>query len=178
MISELFLRDYFQRLAETHTGIGHMDNRKSFFVLRSLELEEFDQALKNMAGKKGLILHLGDGSFGSSDNVQDKPELTLYFVIHTDGKYEHIDEARQEAKLIAEEFMARIRYDLEPGELRPDNIDGPLRQHNIRFDNAGGYRNLGNIGEDERWTGKMVEFTIWGTGKTSTVYDPAKWNAA
>jgi hypothetical protein len=175
MISELFLRDYFKDLAERSVELQHHEDRKSFFVLRGLYLDEFEAALTNMANPKGLIIEMGEGTFGSDDNVQDNPDMTLYFVIRTDGLYENIDAARDEAKLIAAKFLAKMRYDQQDQYQRVDNIAGILKQHKVKFNLSGGYRNLGNVGDDERWTGKMIEIKFSGSGETDLVHNPNDW---
>lgn len=175
MISELFIKDYFKSLAESSKDIAHQSDRKSFFILRGLSLDEFDAALSDMAGKKGMIMEFGEGTFGSDDNVQDSPEISLYFVIKTDGKWENLDAARDEAKAIAGKFLARMRYDLQEKYTREDNLDGVLRQHKIKFDTSGGYRNLSTIGEDESWTGKMVDIKLSGLGETNLAYNSNDW---
>jgi hypothetical protein len=176
MISELFIKQYFKSLAESSKDIAHREDRKSFHVLRNLLLDEFDAALKNMVNKIALILEIGEGTFGSDDNVQDNPEISLYFVIRTDGAWDNIDAARDQAKVIAAKFLARMRYDLEDKHTRNDGVDGILRQHKIKFNTSGGYRNLGNIGEDEKWTGKMLDLKLTGIGETNFAYNSNDWN--
>jgi hypothetical protein len=177
MISEIFLRDYFSGLAKTSKDIAHSEERKSFFMLRGTDLDEFDAALRNMANPVGLILQIGSGKFGSDDNIRDYPELTFFFVIKTDGSYAELDDARERAKMIGKKFISRMMFDLLQKDLRDDNVDGPLRARRITFDRSGQYTNLGNIGEGENWTGKMLEIKLNGQGDGDYQYNPNDWSA-
>jgi hypothetical protein len=172
-MTEQFLEDYFKGLATALKAIGHTDDAPAFYRMKDpMDLDEFDNAVKNMAKGVCLLLEIGDGSLGSWDAQSDLPRIGLHILIKTTEKFSDINAARDQAKAILLKMVSRIRIDCKGEFEREDNADGPLRTQRVVFDSNVKLSNMTAI--DGNWYGKSAYFN-WSV-PVDLVYNPLDWN--
>ena len=172
-MTEQFLEDYFKNIATALKAIGHTEETPAFYRMAdAMDLDEFDNAVRNMTKSACLLLELGEGSLGSWDSQSDLPRIGLHVLIKTTEKFSDINTARDQAKAILLKIMSRMRLDCKGKFERTDNADGPLRVQFISFDSNVKLSNMTAI--DGNWYGKSLYFSF--SVPVDLVYNPLDWN--
>ena len=168
-MTEQFLEDYFKNIAEKVKDIAHTDEVPAFYRMKDpMDLDEFDDAVKNMAKSCCLLLEIGDGSLGEWDSQRDMPRIGLHVLNKTTELRADINSGRDRAKSTLNKIVSLMRLDCKTAYERPDNQPGPLKAINVVFDSNIKYSNMTGI--DGNWYGKSFYFEF--KAPINLVYNP------
>lgn len=156
-MTEDFLDNYFKNLAINLVDIAHTVDAPAYYRMKdSMDLDEFDNAVRNMTKSTCLLLEIGSGNMGDYDNVNDALTIGLHCLVKTTDKYADINAARDQAKSILLKIITRIRFDCRDKYIRNTVANGPLKALNVIFDSKIKYENMTDI--DGNWYGKSFYF--------------------
>lgn len=173
-MTEAFLENYFKGIAAASVDIAHTDDLPSFYKMSdSNDLDEWDEAVRNITKPVCLILETGSGSIGEWDSQRDSPRIGLHCLVKTTEKTSDINGARDFAKLVLQKIVSRMRLDCKTAFERPDQTIGPLRAVNVVFDSNIKFSNMTGI--DGNWYGKSFYFDF--RVPLNLVYNPDDWTA-
>lgn len=143
---------YFENLATLCVPIGHQPNAKAFFEIDDPDvLNNFDEALRNMAKETCMLLVNGGGELNdaTSNNHTDSMEFQLY-ILKLKRSTNTPEQLKVEAKALMMEIVKRIKSDF-----RTD------RRYRFTINNMP-YEKVGPMGSDEsQWYGytTILRFT-------------------
>lgn len=172
-MTEQFLEDYFKTVATALKDIGHTDGAPAFYRMTdAMDLDEFDNAVRNMSGNTCLLLEIGESTIGAYDSQKDRPHIGLHVLKHTSELFADKNAARDFAKAILLKIVSRIRLDCKSQFERADNQDGPLRGPCVSFSTDGKFSNMTAI--DGNWYGKSlyIDFAV----PLDITYNSEDWN--
>ena len=172
-MTETFLETYFEGLATKTKAIGHTPDTPAFYRIKdSFNLEEFDNALRNIKKPTCLLLEIGAGQIGATDNPMDHPRIGLHVVTRTGKKFADVNAARDQAKTVLLQLVALIKLDCQDNYYRQtilgvDSI-GPLKSQNVIFDADIKFDNVSF--DEDNWSGKCFYFTF--SAPVNIAYNP------
>jgi hypothetical protein len=171
-MTELFLEQYFSNIATALKDISHTVDLPAFHRMKdSSDLDEFDNAVRNMQKDVCLLLEIGGGSIGEYDTQNDMPHIGLHILCKSTDLFAEVNAARDRAKTILLKIVSRMRLDCKGLHERMDNADGPLRAKNVTFDTRIKFSNMTAI--DGNWYGKSFYFDF--RVPLNLVYEPNDW---
>ncbi len=173
-MTEAFIQAYFTNVATAMVAIGHTTDSPAFFRVKSkTDLDAFDNAVRNTTKSNVLLLETGAGQTGAWDSPVDTVHIGLHLLVKTpDTDFQQVFNARDTAKAILLQIIARMRKDCEPIGLYSNSADGPLWNAIATFDSVCKYDDMDGV--DGNWYGKAVYFD-WKT-PVDLSYNPSNWN--
>lgn len=171
-MTEDFLETYFKNIATKLKDIQHTDVAPAFYRMADpTNLDEFDNAVRNMGKSACLLLEIGSGNIGEYDTQKEQPRIGLHVLVKTTDAFAGINAARDLAKGILLKIVSRMRLDTKTQYERPDNATGPLRAVTAVFDTKIKFGNMTAV--DGNWYGKSFYFDL--SVPINLVYDQNDW---
>lgn len=171
-MTETFLANYFEHIATKLKEIRHTDNEKAFYRMADPnDLDEFDNAVKNMGKNICLLLEIGSGEIADWDSQKESDRLGLHVLVKTSEAKDAINAGRDQAKTVLQKIVSKMRLDCKIGADRPDNTIGPLKSQGISFDSKIKFSNMTAI--DGNWYGKSFYFDF--KAPVNLVYQSNDW---
>ncbi len=168
-MTEDFLEEYFESVATKVKDIGHTPESTAFYRISSkYDLDEFDNAVRNMQKDCCMLLEFGSGNLGESDSPKDSIKIGIHILNKTTEAFEDIRSARAAAKATLVKIIALMRKDCQDKFLYSDDSAGPLKLAGIIFAGAGTYDDMDGI--DGNWYGKSLYIDF--TAPVSQQYNP------
>jgi hypothetical protein len=144
---------YFTSLAKSHAKLRHgIDGMFSFaYIEDEFNMQEFDNALKNMKSSTCMLLVSEDGEFddAGSENYNDLIEGSLFILGRVSDNADNIRRARAKCKPIIMQMLKKMRKDS-----RANNIVAGKKIH-FRLEGLK-YNHVGPMNNE--WYGYMVTF--------------------
>ncbi|HVW97495.1 MAG TPA: hypothetical protein VHA56_16095 [Mucilaginibacter sp.] len=173
-MTEQQLEEYFTGIATDLKDIGHTPDAPAFYRIKdAMDLDEFDDAVRNMTAGVCLLLETGESNIGSYDSQTDRLRIGLHVLKHTTEDFDDINAARDFAKAALLKIVSRIRLDCKGKFERTNGQDGPLRQLATVFSTDGKLSNMTAI--DGNWYGKSMYFDF--AVPLDITYNTEDWNA-
>jgi hypothetical protein len=171
-MTETFLEDYFRAIAARSKFLAHTNTLPSFFAVKSkVDLNEFDNAVRNVKKNACLLLETGPGELEINDNPRDNCRIGLHVLLKTTDKFEDIKAARDKAKYVLISIISAMRRDMEGFGEYSNNSAGPLAQAGVILQNVGKYDDMDGV--EGNWYGKVIYFDF--RTPVSQKYNPADW---
>lgn len=172
-MTEQFLEDYFKSVATKVKDINHTDEEPAFHRMSDpMDLDEFDQAVRNMAKRCCLLLEIGDGSLGEWDSQRDMPRIGLHVLNKSTDAKADINAARDAAKGTLLKIVSLMRRDCQQQIDEGTLVAGPLKAVNVVFDSNIKFSNMTAI--DGNWYGKSFYFEF--KAPVNLAYNPDNYN--